>query len=125
MKTGSSPQAGQPRPRHGDVLIAIENLAQDITQHGRDYVLQRLSDPELRQFWASTLDAIPPEYWDDVRKALDELTGEHGSAAGLLPAESVFGRGVFGRGRVETISRLLAPERLQILANLLPARAPA
>lgn len=123
MAQASLQKTQRDQTQHGDVLMAIENLARDITQQGRDYTLQRLQQSDIRILWGKALDVIPPEYWNELRQALDELAGPHGSLSGLLTPESQFTRGVFGRARVETLVRLLAPERLQTLANLIPSHA--
>lgn len=123
MAQATTPHGNRDRTQHGDVLMALENLARDISQHGSDYTLHRLKDPEVRLVWTRTLELIPPQYWNELRQALDELTGPHGSLSGLLSGDSPFTRGVFGRARVETLGRLIAPERLQSLANIIPSHA--
>lgn len=114
-KLRSDGQTGQ-----GEVLIAIETLALDLSEQGRDYILAKLRNPELYKIWHDTLDAVPPPCWSALCTALNTIATENGSSAGMLPASSLLAGGIFRRSRAEIIHRIVSEERLQILAGLLP-----
>jgi len=102
----------------GKIKGKLETLAHALRSHGFDWLVGELRQKGLRERWDAAFEHLPPAYWQDLRAALMEVARNDGSLCGMIPPASSVGQGVFRRARLEALNRLMAPERLQVLADV-------
>ncbi|AOX18429.1 hypothetical protein AA0488_2806 [Kozakia baliensis NRIC 0488] len=109
----------------GKIKGTLETLAHELRARGDDWLLGELRQKDLRTQWDAAFEHIPPAYWQDLRTALMSALADERSLRGLILPTSPVGSGVFQRARLEALNRLMAPERLQMLATLTAHRGGA